>query len=43
MCKKQCEMRQIYVQKNSAKCGKLMCKKQCEMRQINMQKTVQNA
>ena len=43
MCKKQCEMRQINMQKNSAKCGKFMCKKQGEMRQIYVRKTVRNA
>ena len=53
-CKKQCEMREINMQKtvrnarnlcakNSAKCVKFMCEKQCEMRQIDMQKTVRNA
>ena len=36
-------MRQIYVQKTTAKCGKFTCKKQCEMRQIYMQKTQRNA
>ena len=54
MCKKQCEMRQINMQKtvrnaanlhakNTAKCGKFTCKKHCEMRQIYMQKTLRNA
>ena len=36
-------MRQINMQKNSAKCGKFMCKKQCEMRLIYVQETVRNA
>ena len=36
-------MREINMQKNSAKCGKFMCKKQGEMREINMQKTGRNA
>ena len=32
MCKKQCNMREINMQKNSAKCVKFVCKKQCKMR-----------
>ena len=54
MCKNQCEMRQIHMQKtvrnawnlcakNSAKCVKFMCKKQWEMREISVQKRVRNA
>ena len=36
-------MRQILMQKNSAKCVKFICKKQCKMRQIHLQKTLRIA